>query len=75
MSSVGKLLCFSMFIVADIMNNKNKTVVRSMDIVNLFIDHTELSFQEIIDLSGIPKTSVYPNVNVFRRNGVSREGD
>ena len=41
------------------MNNKNKTVVRSMDIVNLFIDHTELSFQEIIDLSGIPKTSVY----------------
>jgi IclR family KDG regulon transcriptional repressor len=41
------------------MNTKNKTVVRSMDIVNLFIDHIELSFQEIIDLSGIPKTSVY----------------
>lgn len=41
------------------MNHKNKTVVRSMDILNLFIDHTELSFQEIIDLSGIPKTSVY----------------
>ena len=41
------------------MNNKNKTVVRSMDILNLFIDHRELSFQEIIDLSGIPKTSVY----------------
>jgi IclR family transcriptional regulator, KDG regulon repressor len=43
----------------DYMNNKNKTVVRSMDILNLFIDHRELSFQEIIDLSGIPKTSVY----------------
>ncbi|KAB2336691.1 IclR family transcriptional regulator [Cytobacillus depressus] len=41
------------------MNNKNKTVVRSMDILNLFIEHPELSFQEIIDLSGIPKTSVY----------------
>lgn len=41
------------------MNNKNKTVIRSMDILNLFIEHTELSFQEIIDLSGIPKTSVY----------------
>ena len=39
--------------------NKNKTVVRSMDILNLFIDHTELSFQEIIELSAIPKTSVY----------------
>lgn len=41
------------------MNNKNKTVVRSMDVLNLFIEHTELSFQEIINLSGIPKTSVY----------------
>lgn len=41
------------------MNHKNKTVVRSMDILNLFIEHAELSFQEIIDLSGIPKTSVY----------------
>ena len=43
------------------MNNKikNKTVVRSMEILNLFIDKEELSFQEIIDLSGIPKTSVY----------------
>ncbi|WP_431030157.1 IclR family transcriptional regulator [Lysinibacillus sp. LZ02] len=41
------------------MTNKNKTVVRSMDILNLFIDHTELSFQEIIELSGIPKTSVF----------------
>lgn len=41
------------------MNNKNKTVVRSMDILNLFKDHAQLSFQEIIDLSGRPKTSVY----------------
>ena len=41
------------------MNTENKTVVRSMDIVNLFVDHTELLFQEIIDHSGIPKTSVY----------------
>lgn len=38
---------------------KNKTVVRSMDILHLFIDHAALSFQEIIELSGIPKTSVY----------------
>ncbi|MDM5334155.1 IclR family transcriptional regulator [Ureibacillus composti] len=41
------------------MTNKNKTVVRSMDILNLFIEHTELTFQEIIELSEIPKTSVY----------------
>ena len=30
-----------------------------MDILNLFIDHAELTFQEIINLSGMPKTSVY----------------
>lgn len=30
-----------------------------MDILNLFIDHSELSFQEVIELSGIPKTSVF----------------
>jgi IclR family transcriptional regulator, KDG regulon repressor len=41
------------------MDHKNKTVVRSMDILNLFKEHSQLTFQEIIDLSGIPKTSVY----------------
>lgn len=41
------------------MNHKNKTVVRSMDLLNLFRNHAQLTFQEIIDLSGIPKTSVY----------------
>ncbi|MCM3587778.1 IclR family transcriptional regulator [Mesobacillus maritimus] len=41
------------------MQVKNKTVVRSMDILNLFIDHSSLSFNEIVELSGIPKTSVY----------------
>jgi len=30
-----------------------------MDILNLFEDHEALTFQEIIDLSNIPKTSVY----------------
>lgn len=41
------------------MTNKNKTVVRTMTILDLFEEHAELSFQEIIELSGIPKTSVY----------------
>lgn len=30
-----------------------------MDILNLFIDHIELSFQEVIELSGIPKTTAF----------------
>lgn len=41
------------------MSIKNKTVVRSMEILELFTEHRALTFQEIIDFSGIPKTSVY----------------
>ncbi|MFF2795602.1 IclR family transcriptional regulator [Lysinibacillus xylanilyticus] len=47
------------------MTNNNKTVIRSMDILNLFIDHTELSFQEVIELSGIPKTSAFRMLKSF----------
>jgi IclR family KDG regulon transcriptional repressor len=56
------------------MNTKNKTVVRSMDIVNLFIDYTELSFQEIIELSGIPKTSVYRMLMSLEEMGFLEKG-
>ncbi|GKV70494.1 HTH-type transcriptional regulator KipR [Sporosarcina sp. NCCP-2716] len=41
------------------MSAKNKTVVRSLDILNLFVEHPALTFQEIIELSGVPKSSVY----------------
>lgn len=41
------------------MKSKNKTVVRSMDILNLFRDHSKLSLDEIVQLSGMPKTSVH----------------
>jgi IclR family KDG regulon transcriptional repressor len=56
------------------MNNKNKTVVRSMDVLNLFIEHSELSFQEIIDLSGIPKTSVYRMLSSLEEMGFVEKG-
>lgn len=36
-----------------------------MDILNLFIDHTELSFQEVIELSGIPKTTAFRMLKSF----------
>lgn len=56
------------------MNSKNKTVVRSMDILNLFIDHAQLTFQEIIDLSGIPKTSVYRMLTSLEELGFLEKG-
>ncbi|MBW4084566.1 IclR family transcriptional regulator C-terminal domain-containing protein [Paenibacillus sp. S150] len=40
------------------MQNKNKTVVRSMDLLNLFLTETRLNINDIVRLSGIPKTSV-----------------
>lgn len=56
------------------MSYKNKTVVRSMEILNLFLDHTELTFQEIIDLSGMPKTSVYRMVSSLEEMGFLEKG-
>ncbi|KAB7706536.1 helix-turn-helix domain-containing protein [Bacillus aerolatus] len=56
------------------MYRKNKTVVRSMDILNLFIDHAQLTFQEIIDLSGIPKTSVYRMLMSLEEMGFLEKG-
>ncbi|MEK8129572.1 IclR family transcriptional regulator [Paenibacillus filicis] len=41
------------------MQNKNKTVVRSMDLLNLFLTHSKLNMNEMAQLSGIPKTSVH----------------
>lgn len=40
------------------MQNKNKTVVRSMDLLNLFLTNTKLGINDMVRLSGIPKTSV-----------------
>lgn len=51
------------------MQSKNKTVVRSMDVLNLFLTHSRLSFNEIIHFSGIPKTSVYRMVMSLEEMG------
>lgn len=56
------------------MSYKNKTVLRTMEILNLFIDHEELTFQEIIDLSGMPKTSVYRMVSSLESMGFLEKG-
>ncbi|QUG41481.1 IclR family transcriptional regulator [Psychrobacillus sp. INOP01] len=53
---------------------KNKTVVRSMDILNLFLEHSELTFQEIIELSMIPKTSVYRMLLTLEEMGFIEKG-
>ncbi|MGE6632055.1 IclR family transcriptional regulator [Bacillus sp. NPDC077027] len=41
------------------MQNKNKTVVKSMQIIQLFLTYDQLTLNELIDLSQMPKTSVH----------------
>ncbi len=55
--------------------SKNKTVVRSMEIVNLFERHAALTFQEIIELSGIPKTTVYRMLVTLEEMGLIEKGE
>lgn len=37
----------------------NKTAVKTMDILELFYEHEELSLTEMVRLTNMPKTSVY----------------
>ena len=37
----------------------NKTAVKTMDILELFYEHEELSLTEMVRLQNMPKTSVY----------------
>ncbi|MGO4889232.1 IclR family transcriptional regulator [Anaerobacillus sp. MEB173] len=41
------------------MQNKNKTVVKSMKLLDLFRTNEKLSLNDMVQLSGIPKTSVH----------------
>lgn len=58
------------------MQNKNKTVVKSMDILNLFRNYSKLSLGEMVQLSGIPKTSIHRMVGSLEDMGfLKREED
>lgn len=39
--------------------NKNKTVVRSLELLNLFIQHEQLTMNDMVRLSSMPKTTVH----------------
>lgn len=43
----------------------NKTVVKSLGILKLFYFHHQLTLQEMVDLSGMPKTSVHRQVKAL----------
>lgn len=41
------------------MQHKNKTVVKSMELLNLFLTNERLTLNDMVQLSGLPKTSVF----------------
>ncbi len=42
-----------------LMESKNKTVIKSMSLLNLFLTRSHLTLNEIVEFSQIPKTSVH----------------
>lgn len=55
--------------------NKNKTVVKSMELLNLFIDHASLSLNEMVEHSGIPKTSIHRMVGSLEGMGFLQKAE
>ncbi len=51
------------------MKNQNKTVTKSMALLTLFRQHEELTLQELVKLSGIPKTSAHRMVGALLEMG------
>lgn len=51
------------------MQHKNKTIVKSMEILNLFLTHDRLNLQEIAELTKIPKTSAHRMIGSLKEMG------
>ncbi|KKB74319.1 MULTISPECIES: IclR family transcriptional regulator [Bacillus] len=51
------------------MESKNKTVVKAMTLLNLFLTREKLSLNDMIELTGMPKTSVYRMVRSLEDMG------
>nr|WGD77180.1 IclR family transcriptional regulator [Bacillus subtilis] len=51
------------------MQNKNKTVVKSMAPLNLFLHKPSLTLSELVSLTGMPKTSVHRMVSSLEEMG------
>ncbi|WP_232698787.1 IclR family transcriptional regulator [Brevibacillus daliensis] len=52
------------------MQNKNKTVVKAMDLLTFFLTHPTLTLKQLVDLSGKPKTSVHRMVGSLEEMGI-----
>lgn len=57
------------------MQAHNKTVVKSMQILTLFVNHSKLTFNEMIELSGLPKTSLHRMVVSLEEMGFLTKDD
>lgn len=47
------------------MSDTNKTVVKAIELLNVFLEHPQLTLQELVTLTGQPKTSLYRMVSTL----------
>ena len=53
----------------------NKTVVKSMQILTLFLKHSKLTFNEMIELTSLPKTSLHRMIISLEEMGFLTKDD
>ncbi|MEK4341002.1 IclR family transcriptional regulator [Brevibacillus sp. FSL L8-0710] len=57
------------------MSETNKTVLKALELLQLFLDHPQLTLQEAVHLSGQPKTSVYRMLMSLEEGGLLKRTD
>ncbi|WP_027416358.1 IclR family transcriptional regulator [Aneurinibacillus terranovensis] len=57
------------------MGEKNKTIVKSMEVLSLFYKNEQLSLQDMVELSGRPKTSIYRLVGSLEEMGFLQKNE
>jgi len=56
--------------IPTVSNHKNKTVVRSMDLLHLFLHHEQLTISDMVKLSNMPKTTVHRMIGSLEDMGL-----
>jgi IclR family KDG regulon transcriptional repressor len=57
------------------MQNKNTTVMKSMELLNLFIDHANLNLNDIVQMTNIPKTTIHRMVGSLQEMKLLQKND
>jgi IclR family KDG regulon transcriptional repressor len=57
-----------------LLSDTNKTVVKAVELLNVFLEHPQLTLQELVNQTGLPKTSVHRMVSTLEEAGFLKRG-